>query len=104
MKYHLTLVRMAVVEENTNNKRWRGCGKKENPCTLLIRMDICATIVKNSLEVSQKMKKKNYHLVQQPHPWAHIRRKYRRCDRAVCAHCWQQHCYDRQAVEVPMSR
>ena len=28
MRYHLTLVRMAIVNTSANNKCWRGCGKK----------------------------------------------------------------------------
>ena len=28
MRYHLTLVRMAVIKKSTNNKCWRGCGGK----------------------------------------------------------------------------
>ena len=32
MRYHLTPVRMAIINRSTNNKRWRGCGEK---CTLL---------------------------------------------------------------------
>ena len=28
MKYHLTLVRMAIIKLSTNNKRWGGCGEK----------------------------------------------------------------------------
>ena len=28
MRYHLTLVRMAVIKKSTNNKCWRRCGEK----------------------------------------------------------------------------
>ena len=28
MRYHLTLVRMAVIQKPTSNKYWRGCGEK----------------------------------------------------------------------------
>ena len=28
MRYHLTLVRMAIIKKSTNNKHWRRCGEK----------------------------------------------------------------------------
>ena len=30
VRYHLTLVRMAIIQKSTNNKCWRGCEKKTN--------------------------------------------------------------------------
>ena len=28
MRYHFTLVKMAIIKKSTNNKCWRGCGEK----------------------------------------------------------------------------
>ena len=28
LRYHFTLVRMAIINKSTNNKCWRGCGEK----------------------------------------------------------------------------
>ena len=30
MRYHLTLVRIAIIKKSTNNKCWRGCKEKRN--------------------------------------------------------------------------
>ena len=30
MRYHLMLVRIAMIKKSTNNKCWRGCGEKGN--------------------------------------------------------------------------
>ena len=38
MKYHLISVRMTTIKNSTNNKYWRGCGKKRNPLALLVAL------------------------------------------------------------------
>ena len=34
MKYHVTLVKMAIIKKSTNNKCWRKCKKKEPSYTV----------------------------------------------------------------------
>ena len=38
MRYHLILVRMAIIKKTRDNKCWCGCGEKRNPCALLVGM------------------------------------------------------------------
>ena len=56
MRYHFTLVRMAIINKSTNNKCWRGCGEKGNPSALLVEMQTGAATVENSMEFPQKTK------------------------------------------------
>ena len=50
MRYHLTLVRMAIIKKSTNNKSWRECGKG-NSLEMLVRMQINAAIMEDSMEI-----------------------------------------------------
>jgi len=38
MRYHLTPVKMALIKKSTNNKCWRGYGKKGNALALFVGM------------------------------------------------------------------
>ena len=55
VRYHLTLVRMAIIKKMTNNKCWQGCWEQG---TLLHSWWECKLVqpLWKSLEVSQKLK------------------------------------------------
>ena len=50
MRYHFTLVRMAMIKKSTNNKCWRGRGEKEPSYTVDVNVYGAATMEK-SMEV-----------------------------------------------------
>ena len=49
IRYHLTPVRMAIINKSTNNKVLAGMWRKGNPCTLM-GIQIDAATVENSME------------------------------------------------------
>ena len=57
IKHHLTYVRIAVIQKNTNNNVDKDVEERK-PCTLLVGTQIGAVTVENSIEVSQKNKNK----------------------------------------------
>jgi hypothetical protein len=52
LRFYLTSVRIAIIQNITNNKCWQGCGTKMNPNPLLVRVVAGATTVEKNLEVS----------------------------------------------------
>ena len=53
MRYHLMLVRMAVIKKSRDSKCWRGCGKKGTlPLTLLVGMQTGTATMENSVKIS----------------------------------------------------
>ena len=55
MRYHLTLVRMAIINKSTNNVLERMC-RKGNPSALLVGTQTGAATVENSMEFPRKIK------------------------------------------------
>ena len=56
VRFHITLVRMAIVNKSTNNC-WQRCGgRKGNIFALLAGMQIGAATVESNMEMPQKIK------------------------------------------------
>ena len=58
MRYHLTPVRMANINNSGNNRCWPGCGERGS-LALSVGMQAGAATLENSVEVPQKTKKRS---------------------------------------------
>ena len=54
LRYHFTPMRMAIIKKKKDNECWWGMWRNWNPCTLLVRIQYCATAMENSMEIPQK--------------------------------------------------
>ena len=55
IRYHFTLLRMAIIKMSTSNKRQRGCGEKGTLLQCWWECKLAATI-ENTMEVFRKLK------------------------------------------------
>ena len=54
MRYHLTPVRIAIINKSTNNKGWQR--RKGSPFALLVGLKIGATTLESSMEILLKIR------------------------------------------------
>jgi hypothetical protein len=52
LRFHLTPVRIGIIQNTTNNKCCQGCGKNKNPIPLLLEIQAGATSLEKNLETS----------------------------------------------------
>jgi hypothetical protein len=49
LRFHLTLIRMAIIKGKINNKYWQGCSKTET--LILLGMQISTTTMKSTMKI-----------------------------------------------------
>ena len=64
MRYHLTLVRMAIIRKSRNNKFWRGCGEKGSLPHCWWECKLVQALWKTVWGFPKKLKI-NYHMIHQ---------------------------------------
>ena len=75
MRYHLTLVRMAIIKKSTNNKHWRGCGEIGTLLHCSWEGKLAQPLWKTECRFFKKLKIELPYMILQSHSWAYMWRK-----------------------------
>ena len=75
MRYHLTLVRMAIIKKSTHSKCCRGCGGKGTLLHCWQEYKLITATMEESIEIPLKIRNKTTIMTQQSHSQANTLRK-----------------------------
>ena len=71
VRYHLSLVRMAILNKSTNNKCWRECGEKGTFLHCGWKCKLVQLLWETGLELPQKTKNRA-NVIRQSHSGAYV--------------------------------
>ena len=104
MRYHLTPVRMAKINNSGNSRCWRGCRERGKPLTLLVGMQTGTATLENSMEVPQKVKNRTT-LLSSSCPTRYLPRAYKNTNlkRYMYPNVYSSIINNSQTMEMPKS-
>lgn len=76
MRYHLTLLTVAIINKTRENKSWHGCGEKGNLVHCWWDCKLLQPLWKTVWKILKNLKLQ-HHRMQQFHFWEYIQRKFK---------------------------